>query len=136
MNIKIIYTDNIYNGFGGIVEYPSLLQRMLNKDIIVKIKPKYKNDLGLLKHELKHIEQYKANILHPLYYYFSKKYRYKSELEAYREQIKENKYTSTSQCNWIITALSSKYNLDISTDDIAYDLDTIIKELTIIKNGA
>jgi hypothetical protein len=48
------------------------------------------------------------------------------ELEAYKEQIIEYKYTSINQAQWIIDALVSKYNLDVKSDDILKDVSRLI----------
>lgn len=47
MKYEVEYTDNIPSGFGDIVEFPSILFRLLNKTIKIKIRPKYKEDAGL-----------------------------------------------------------------------------------------
>jgi len=47
MKYAVEYTDNIPSGFGDIVEFPSILFRLLNKTIKIKIRPKYKEDAVL-----------------------------------------------------------------------------------------
>lgn len=56
---------------------------------VVRIRPAYRDDEGLLQHELIHVRQWWRTLgLHSLLYLCSKKYRLKAEVEAYREQIK------------------------------------------------
>ena len=55
--------------------------------IFVFIRPKYKNDIGMLKHELTHVKQFWRNPLFGLWYYFSKTSRLKYEAEAYKAQL-------------------------------------------------
>ncbi len=50
------------------------------------IRPEYKDDAGLLAHEKYHVRQWRRNPLHGLFYWFSKRYRLKSEVNAYRIQ--------------------------------------------------
>lgn len=91
-------------------------------------RPKYKDDIGLLNHELKHYEQWKKlNIIHILLYKYSDKYRYKCEIEAYKEQVKQYNYKTIDDAKWIVDALIGKYNLGVSeeskqnfADDIKY----------------
>lgn len=55
----------------------------------VFIRPKYRDDLGLLAHELCHEDQawsYGFPPIHALRYALSKSYRLACEVEAYREQ--------------------------------------------------
>ena len=82
MNSKIIYTDDLPDGTGGICIYPWF--PMFGK-CTIKIRKKYIDDMGILKHELKYKEQYENIFFHALKYKLSRKYRYKCELEAYAE---------------------------------------------------
>jgi hypothetical protein len=55
---------------------------------IVFIRPKYEGNLPLLEHELTHVKQFWRTFgLFPFLYLVSKKYRLKSEVEAYRTQL-------------------------------------------------
>lgn len=53
----------------------------------VFIRPKYKNDNGLLQHELTHSKQFYRNPLHLFLYKFSDKYKLKAEVEGYKVQL-------------------------------------------------
>lgn len=77
------------------------------------IRPKYKDDIGLLEHEKVHRKQFFSSFgLFPLFYSFSEKYRFNAEVEAYREQLKhydESRYNNlvTKFANFIV----ERYNL-------------------------
>ena len=94
----------------------------------IHIIPKDKDKIGILKHELKHF--YRTFFTHFIMYKFSKKYRYRAELEAYAEQIKYYKYTSLDQANWIVNSLMYGYNLNMDINTIKSDVFKIIKRLT------
>jgi len=95
----IIYVSNKPNGFAGYT-YP----------FVILINKKYENDIGLLQHELTHIKQiYRTFGLHLFLYLFSKKYRLKAEVEAYRAQLKY----SPNSLDKFAMYLSTKYNLNI-----------------------
>lgn len=120
------YKCNLEEGVGGRCYYPTLPMFSTCEIVILS---KYKNDKGILKHEIKHAEQYANNFFHSIKLYFSRTYRYKAELEAYTEQIKEYNYTNPSQTDWIIEALFSKYNLSISLRKITEDVITIFNSI-------
>ena len=53
------------------------------------IRPRYKDDKGLLEHEKVHVRQWFRTLgLHGFIYALSKRYRLKCEVEAYKEQLK------------------------------------------------
>jgi hypothetical protein len=122
---KVTYSDDLPTGTGGKCFYP-LIPKWGTCKIIIR--PKYKDNLGLLKHEIKHAEQYHISFFHELKYELSKKYRYKCELEAYKEQMKTYNYTSIKECEWIVKTLLNKYDLGVSKSDIEKDLKRIIDE--------
>lgn len=131
MNYKLVYKSSLPKWLGGRCKYP-IFNFPFNLfgfgKCTIEIKHKYKGDAGLLKHELKHAEQFKNNNFHIIRYTFCEDYRLKCELEAYAEQINEYKYTTVKQCDWIIKALSEKYDLFIPKS-------TIEKEILKILNG-
>ena len=129
MKYNIEYTENLPEQFGGYVEFPSLLMRLVGDIPLIKIRGKYRGDKGLLAHEIKHVEQYNKSLFHNILYTFVRSYRYKCELEAYTEQIKEYKYTSITQAFWIVDALANKYDLLYAYDDILYEVDNVIRKL-------
>lgn len=75
-HIKII-TDRMPEQFGG----------MANA-FVVRIRPKYRDDKGLIAHELEHVRQFWVTLgLHGIFYMLSKRYRLWSEIRAYRVQL-------------------------------------------------
>lgn len=73
----IFYTDNLPEHSAGCANGP-----------IVRIRPGHKEDKGIEAHELVHVRQWWRTMgLHSILYQCSPKYRLKSEIEAYREQI-------------------------------------------------
>lgn len=126
MKYELEFVDSLEKGFGGKVFFPSIFGRIIGKKCIIKILKKYENDTGLFRHELKHVEQFSNDFLHSLKYKFSKSFRYKIELEAYNEQIKEYKYSKIEQCDWIIESLTNKYDLDVSIEKATSDIESIL----------
>ena len=52
------------------------------------VDPEFKDDPGLVPHEQVHVDQFFRTVgLHVFLYRLSKTYRFKSEAEAYREQL-------------------------------------------------
>ena len=73
----ILYTERLPYGVGGIARGP-----------LVLIRPQYRNDRGIHAHELEHVRQWWVTCgLHPLLYYFVRRYRLWSEVGAYRVQM-------------------------------------------------
>lgn len=125
---KINYTDKgLQNWQGAITKYPIFPFFGLGNPKII-IRPKYKDDKGILAHELKHVEQYKKDWLFLLKYKYSKEYRFKCELEAYKEQIKLYKYKDIKECSWLVDALVNKYNLNIPVKFIIKKVEEILQE--------
>lgn len=72
----IIYTDNLPDGVGGRANGP-----------VVRIRPKYERDFGMLAHELEHVWQWWLTLgLHPILYALIKPYRKWAEASAYAQQ--------------------------------------------------
>ncbi len=83
------------------------------------IRPKYKNDIGLIEHEKTHSKQFWNTLgVAMLLYTFSKTYRYKYELEAYRVQLKYSPDAAAKFANM----LANCYNLQISETKALADL--------------
>lgn len=112
---EIKYTDDLPAWVGGRCVYPALPYFGIGT-CVVQLIPKYRDDKGLLNHELKHVEQYNRSWFHVLKYKFNNKYRMECELEAYAEQVKVYKYTKVIELDWIVTAMCTKYQLEISED--------------------
>jgi hypothetical protein len=107
--INVFYTDRFIDDWAvGCARGP-----------LIFIRPKYKEDKGLLAHEQVHVKQwFKTLALHPFLYLFSAKYRYKSELEAYKEQLKYSPDKASKYAEFIKT----RYNLSIDYDRVLEDL--------------
>lgn len=131
MNYYLVkVTEKIVNGFGGTAQGP-----------IIKILPKYKDDIGLLEHEKVHVRQWYAWLalglligtlltllvspslwplfglapfLHSLLYKFVRLYRRWCEVQAYRKQVAVGGYSSNE---FVVTMLVEKYGLDLSVDE-------------------
>lgn len=81
---------------------------------VILIRPEYRGDTGLLEHEKTHVWQFWRTFgLHSFLYLFSKSYRLKAEVEAYRVQLT---YAS-AQALRFAGFLSANYGLDISQED-------------------
>jgi hypothetical protein len=73
-----------------------------------------KGDIGLLEHEKVHVKQFwKFLLLHPILYYFSKKYRCNAEVEAFKKQLE---YSPNSK-DLYAYYLSTNYGLDITVEE-------------------
>lgn len=79
----------------------------------VVIRPGYEYDHGLIAHELEHCKQHwKTLFLHSLIYKFSKTYREKCEIVAYKIQSNYNPESISLFADYI----ASRYNLDHSAE--------------------
>ena len=101
------YTDDMKDWQGGCARF-----------WFIKIRPKYKDDVGLLEHEKVHVRQFwRLPFIHGIRYKFSEKYRLRCEVEAYREQLRWYPDTYT---DWYRScyakSITEKYNLDIKID--------------------
>ena len=123
------YSDDLPEGFGGTTQGP-----------VIKIRPKYKGDMGLLEHEKTHVRQWYAltglglvltvllmliwpafwpagavgPFIHSLLYKNVQPYRQWCEVQAYREQLAMGGYTNS---DFAVTALIGKYGLSLDTQE-------------------
>lgn len=74
--VIVMYVDEGVKGFAGYSYGP-----------LVKIKKSYKDDVGLLEHELTHSRQFYRYLGTWGLFYLSAKFRYKFEFEAYKVQL-------------------------------------------------
>jgi hypothetical protein len=81
-----------------------------NRGPVIFIRPKHRNDAGLLAHEIMHVKQWWRNPAFGLFYRFSKQFRLEAEVEAYREQLR---HYDTDQSDLFAQYLVEKYDLDI-----------------------
>lgn len=107
----LVYTDWIKTGFAGCSNGP-----------IIRIRPKYKDDLGLEMHERQHIKQWWITLgLHSLLYFLSKKYRLWAEVSAYEEQLKYPPASGRDAYRKIYAGfISTKYGIKITVRE-AYE---------------
>ena len=123
-------TDSVSEDFGGETYGP-----------LIRLRPKYANDHGLLEYEKTHVRQWYALMaigvllctmltlfassalwpvyglapwLHTLLYKFVRPYRRWSEVQAYRKQIATGGYNNAE---FAVTALVEKYGLRLTVDE-------------------
>jgi hypothetical protein len=118
-NIKRIYCSidelpEIYSIFDDInEEYDKMDFNILKK---------YKNDRGLLEHELQHCRQFYRTLgIHAVLYKLSANYRYKAELECYRVQLRYAKSSFTA-VKYFTKYLTTRYNLKLDAATVEKDL--------------
>jgi hypothetical protein len=102
----IIYTDRIKTGSAG-----------RTNTFVIRIRPAYKDDIGLLEHEKIHVSQFWRSFgIHGFWYLLSKSYRLDCEVEAYKKQLE---YAEDREENrrWFANRISTKYGLDITEED-------------------
>lgn len=124
----LIYTDALDDNVGGSANGP-----------IIRIKPKYRDDAGILAHELVHVRQWYAGfllgaiaaavmyqrgmdgwpmvllagaMLHPLATFFPA-YRLWKEVQAYKEQAK---YYADDRLPLFAQFIAHSYGLDITPE--------------------
>jgi len=87
--------------------------------IYIRILSKYKDDKGLLAHELVHVKQcYRTLFMHGLIYRLNKNYRLRSEAEAYATQLKINKLEGKEDyTNFYADRITKLYNLNVTFDE-------------------
>lgn len=91
---------------------------------VVRIKETYKDDKGLLAHEIVHVKQWFLTLgLHSLLYRFSKSYRYLAEIKAYRKQLTYVQGNEKSDVALIFAKfISTRYNLNVTKEEAFKDL--------------
>jgi hypothetical protein len=109
--IPVFYVDSLPNGFAG-----------MSNGIFIRIDKDYKEDIGLLEHELVHCRQFfLLPVIHSILYKSSNSYRYWAELQAYRKQL-EFSNNKESSVEHFAKFLSEKYGLDVSIEKAKADL--------------
>lgn len=82
---------------------------------VILIRPSHRDDKGLLEHERVHVRQFWRTLgLHALVYRFSRAYRLRCEVEAYRQQIK---HTQDADPMVFARLLADKYLLGITVNE-------------------
>ena len=99
----------------------------------ILMKPKYRDreDVGLLKHELRHVEQnWRSWFMHPIKYHYSDKYRLEAEAECYAVQLLEYADDRDRRRTLFIDYMLNKYRLPFSRETVAAALDRWIRHLS------
>ena len=109
----LVYTDRLPQNSNGCANGP-----------IIRIRPAYEGDEGLLAHEKVHVSQWWRTLgFHSLLYLVSKKYRLQAEVEAYREQLKYNPENILKYARWLSLPEPEGYGCqDICTQERALEL--------------
>jgi hypothetical protein len=106
----VFYTDRLVKSWAAGTTYGPF----------VFIRPQYKNDIGLLEHELVHVNQFWRTLgLMELLYEFSAKYRFKYEVEAYKKQLN---YYPDDRTRLFAQFLVDRYGLGITFDEALAEL--------------
>lgn len=90
----------------------------------IKIKKSYRDDNGLLEHELTHSRQvYRSCFLMGLCYLISSKFRYNAELEAYAVQLSYAEDKDRDRLAGLFAGfIADKYNLKVNRDKTKQEL--------------
>lgn len=81
---------------------------------LIFLRPKYRNDEGLYRHELQHVKQWWFTLgFHSLFYTFSDVYKLWAEVEAYKVQAK---CYPDDRSEVFATFISTNYGLDVSLE--------------------
>ncbi len=105
----LFYTNNVPSGSAGCANA-----------FVIRIRPEYKDDEGILKHEAEHVRQWWCTLgVHSLLYLLVKPYRLYAEVRAYREQLKYPPATNHAEESRKLYAgfISNDYGLDISVEE-------------------
>ena len=88
------------------------------RGFIIFVDPEFKDDLGLVPHEQVHVDQFFRTCgMHVFLDRFSKDYRFKSEAEAYREQLQHYPLAEYPQrLDDYATFLAEHYGLGITKE--------------------
>jgi len=87
----------------------------INLFFVILIRPKFRNDVGLLAHERVHTRQVLRSFgLHIIMYHLSKNWRLKSVIEAYKVSVKYG-----MKIDRAALLIASNYDLEISPTNAA-----------------
>ena len=107
----VVYTDNLPEGVGGRANA-----------FVVRLRPEYANDEGMLQHELEHVKQAYASllVLHPLAYRFIKAYRFWAEMKAYERQMQFPRADGTHMGDYEMSRCMSQpvYQFNMTVEEI------------------
>jgi len=110
--VFVAYTDDLPDIAGGMALYRFLWGK-------IKIRPKYVNDQGILKHELQHLKIYaRAPVVNWIRSRLSKKVQYQFELECYRVQLRYSPW----DIDTFAFFLANKYGFNVTEQQAKTDL--------------
>ena len=100
------------------------------RGFVIFIDPAFKDDPGLIPHEQVHVDQFLRTFgLHVFLYRFNKAYRFKSEVEAYREQLQHYPLAEYPQrLDDYATFLSEHYGLGITKEQAITAIEGVRNE--------
>jgi hypothetical protein len=105
----IVYTEKLPQDWAGGWCYGPL----------ILIRPRHKDNKGLLVHELFHSTQFWLTLgIHGILYSLIPKYRYWSEIWAYRRQLKH----SVGSEKYFAQVIAKHYRLDVTEEQALEDL--------------
>lgn len=107
VDVEVIYTDDMPANTAG---YAYGRRKIF-------IRPEYKDDAGILAHEVGHIQQAWRNPWHGSMYPNLKWYRLKCEVECYKIQLKANPYSWPDYAEKYAGFIANDYGLNVSKED-------------------
>jgi len=111
--VPVFYNERVPKRFAGV-----------SYGVLVIIRPAYKDDEGLLAHELHHCKQWWRTLgIYGILNHFSKRWRFKYEVEAYAVQLR---YVTPGQETYYLNMyagfIADKYGLDVTKEEARYAL--------------
>jgi hypothetical protein len=98
------YVDSLPPDVGGCANGP-----------VIRVLKKYRDDKGILEHELVHVKQWFFTLsLHSLLYLIFPEYRLWSEVEAYKEQLK---HYSNDRSILFAGFIATRYGINVTQED-------------------
>jgi len=85
--------------------------------VLILISPDYKNDKGLLAHELEHYRQFRTDWFYSLKMLCCDQYRLEHEIECYKVQLRYSKDKETD-VNLFTSYICNNYNLTASQETV------------------
>jgi hypothetical protein len=111
------YTDDMKEGTGGYA-----------KAWFIRLRPKYREDKGILEHEKCHVRQWFFTLgSHSLLYLLVKPYRLWAEVQAYREQLDwpPALLDRPKYLDLYAGFISTRYKLDITKEEAKKRLEAV-----------
>ena len=123
---NIAKVDYSYDGIptDGLIP---LYQAYTIKDNIV-IQPHLKDDAGLLKHELTHVDQWHGHCCFSFNYRYRKSFRFKMEVEAFANQLIGNGNLEFLD-NYSRELASNRYNINKTVEECSNNINKFYREL-------